>query len=43
MEKCVDELFTDQMLVPGLLEDAFPVSEGSFCLHEPVVESPDLY
>jgi hypothetical protein len=40
--KDVDELFTDHMFVPFLLEDAFPVSEGTFCLHKSVVESSDL-
>ena len=34
-------LFTDQMFVPFLLGDTFPVSEGSLCLHKSVVESPD--
>jgi hypothetical protein len=38
----VDELFTDQMFVPSLLEDTFPVSEGSLSLHKSVVESSDL-
>ena len=32
-----------QMLKPFLLDDAFPASEGSLGLHEPVIELSDFH